>query len=261
MSRPATTHRQSVNAIHRYSDVYRRLSAAARTARRSSATSDPSCTSASLDLAKPDCTCRLPIPQSQDLAAEPDSALSGSAARAIPQLREGTSASMPRYALATFHRRIRTRAFGVETNSAAVPTARRRDSRSGGAVDRARPGERLSRRTAAYLGAGDAELYVARFGGPMPAKGAQASGNRGAQSQRVDRQVSGAPRWSGARFDDKMIALLYLRDTTSASPIPIPVPRGSAWSAPTLHRPSTAERATPARAPAVSVAASTWSSP
>src|SRR6266567_1967288 len=187
MSRPATTHRQSVNAIHRYSDVYRRLSAAARTARRSSATSDPSCTSASLDLAKPDCTCRL----------------------AIPQLREGTSASMPRYALATFHRRIRTRAFGVETNSAAVPTARRRDSRSGGAVDRARPGERLSRRTAAYLGAGDAELYVARFGGPMPAKGAQASGNRGAQSQRVDRQVSGAPRWSGARFDDKMIALLY----------------------------------------------------
>src|SRR6266508_2704469 len=134
---------------------------------------------------------------------------------------------MPRYALATFHRRIRTRAFGVETNSAAVPTARQRDSRSGepstvqGRRSSARPGERLSRRTAAYLGAGDAELYVARFGGPMPAKGAQASGNRGAQSQRVDRQVSGAPRWSGARFDDKMIALLYLRDTTSASPIPI----------------------------------------
>src|SRR6266545_2465868 len=148
MSRPATTHRQSVNAIHRYSDVYRRLSAAARTARRSSATSDPSCTSASLDLAKPDCTCRLPI----------------------PQLREGTSASMPRYALATFHRRIRTRAFGVETNSAAVPTARQRDSRSGepstvqGRRSSARPGERLSRRTAAYLGAGDAELYVARLG-------------------------------------------------------------------------------------------------
>src|SRR6266511_3951731 len=143
---------------------------------------------------------------------------------------------MHRYALATFHRRIRTRAFGVETNSAAVPTARRRDSRSGGAVDRARPGERLSRRTAAYLGAGDAELYVARFGGPMPAKGAQASGNRGAQSQRVDRQVSGAPRWSGARFDDKMIALLYLRDTTSDSPIPIHLPRRSAGNAAPVQR-------------------------
>src|SRR6266545_5341650 len=148
---------------------------------------------------------------------------------------------MPRYALATFHRRIRTRAFGVETNSAAVPTARQRDSRSGepstvqGRRSSARPGERLSRRTAAYLGAGDAELYVARLGGPMPAKGDQASGNRRAQSQRVDRQVSGAPGWSAARFDDKMIALLYLRDTTSASPIPIPVPRGSAWSAPTHH--------------------------